>query len=125
MSRHEDSVTLRQMLEHIEEAVSLACGRTREHLDSDRMFYLAVLKLVEDSGNRSIPSGDQIHTVRDRIDRVSFRCDRFQGSDRSVPGFLSQANEFLSIGSAIPVTGKRLPVDRFRDSSRRQTDSCR
>jgi uncharacterized protein with HEPN domain len=47
MSRHEDSVTLRQMLEHIEEAVSLACGRTREQLDSDRMFYLAVLKLVE------------------------------------------------------------------------------
>jgi len=47
MSRHEDSVTLRQMLDHIEEAVSLTSGRLRDHLDSDRVLYLAVLKLLE------------------------------------------------------------------------------
>jgi len=47
MSRHEDTVSLRQMLDHIEEAAALAQGRTRDHLESDRMFFLALLKLVE------------------------------------------------------------------------------
>jgi hypothetical protein len=32
MSRHEDSVTFRQMLDHIEEAVALAENRTRADL---------------------------------------------------------------------------------------------
>ncbi len=47
MSRHEDSVSLRQMLDHIEEATAIAHGRTREDLESDRVFFLALLKLVE------------------------------------------------------------------------------
>ncbi len=47
MSRHDDSVSLRQMLDHIEEAVVLAGDRTRADLDTDRVFSLALLKLVE------------------------------------------------------------------------------
>ena len=47
MSRHEDGVTLRQMLDHTEEAVALARNRTRIDLESDRVFFLALLKLVE------------------------------------------------------------------------------
>jgi uncharacterized protein with HEPN domain len=47
MSRHEDTVSLRQMLDHIEETAAIAQGRTREDLESDRVFFLALLKLVE------------------------------------------------------------------------------
>jgi hypothetical protein len=47
MSRHDDSVSLRQMLDHIEEAVALAGNRTRTALGSDRVFSLALSKLVE------------------------------------------------------------------------------
>lgn len=47
MSRHDDGVTLRQMLDHIEEAVALAGSHTRGDLESDRVFFLALLKLVE------------------------------------------------------------------------------
>ena len=47
MSRHDDNVTLRQMCDHIEEAIALAVSRTRADLDSDRVFYLALLKLIE------------------------------------------------------------------------------
>jgi uncharacterized protein with HEPN domain len=47
MSRHDDRVTLRQMLEHVEEAVVLTAGRAKDHLGSDRVFFLATLKLVE------------------------------------------------------------------------------
>jgi uncharacterized protein with HEPN domain len=47
MSRHDDRVSLRQMLDHIEEAVMLAGERTRADLGTDRVFSLALLKLVE------------------------------------------------------------------------------
>jgi uncharacterized protein with HEPN domain len=47
MSQHDDTVSLRQMLDHLEEAVALAQGRTREDLESDRVFFLVLLKLVE------------------------------------------------------------------------------
>ncbi|HBH27730.1 MAG TPA: hypothetical protein DDX99_02640 [Desulfofustis sp.] len=35
------------MIDHIEEAAALAQVRTREDLESDRLFFLALLKLVE------------------------------------------------------------------------------
>jgi len=47
MSRHDDGLSLRQMLDHIEEAVLLAGARTRTDLGADRLFSLALLKLVE------------------------------------------------------------------------------
>ena len=47
MSQHDDRVTLRQMLDHIEEATLLAGSRTRTDLGTDRLFSLALLKLVE------------------------------------------------------------------------------
>ena len=47
MSRHDDTVTLRQMHDHLVEAIALAETRKRSDLDSDRVFFLALLKLVE------------------------------------------------------------------------------
>ena len=47
MSRHDDAITLRQMLDHTEEAVALAKGRARADIETDRVFFLALLKLVE------------------------------------------------------------------------------
>ena len=47
MSRHDDTITLRQMLDHIEEAVAFAKGRTRADVETDRVFFLALVKLVE------------------------------------------------------------------------------
>ena len=50
MSLRDVGVTLRQMLDHVEEAVDLANTRTRANLESDRIFFLALLKLVEIAG---------------------------------------------------------------------------
>ncbi len=47
MSRHDDTLSLLQMRDHIEESMALAQGRARTDLDADRMFSLALLKLVE------------------------------------------------------------------------------
>jgi hypothetical protein len=46
MSRHEDVVRLRHMLDHAREAVSLIEGRGRDELDSDRLLGLGLVRLV-------------------------------------------------------------------------------
>ena len=47
MSRHESSVRLSHMLDHAREAVTMAAGKTREDLQSDRMLNLALVRLLE------------------------------------------------------------------------------
>lgn len=47
MSRRVDLVSLHQMLDHAREAIDMIRGRTRADLDADRMFNLAVVRLLE------------------------------------------------------------------------------
>ena len=47
MSRHDDRVALLHMRDHATEAVEFVWGRSRSDLDSDRLFALAMIKLVE------------------------------------------------------------------------------
>jgi uncharacterized protein with HEPN domain len=67
MSRHDDRVTLRQMLDHIEEAVALAQGRTRTDLERDRVFFLASLKLVEIVGEAATRISSPMNTTHPEI----------------------------------------------------------
>ncbi|HYK88343.1 MAG TPA: HepT-like ribonuclease domain-containing protein, partial [Acidobacteriota bacterium] len=67
MSRHEDDVSLRQMLDHIEEAVALTRDRSRAELESDRMFFLAILKLVEIVGEAATRVSDRIRAAHPEI----------------------------------------------------------
>ena len=55
MSRHDDNVSLRQMLDHAREAVDMAKPRSRADLDGDRLLNLALTRLIEiigESANR-------------------------------------------------------------------------
>lgn len=47
MSRREDSVLLRHMLDHAVEAIEVTRNRSRVDLDSDRLFNLALVRLIE------------------------------------------------------------------------------
>jgi len=67
MSRHDDMVSLRQMLDHIEEAAALAHGRIREDVESDRLLFLALLKLVEIVGEAATRISDQMQAARPEI----------------------------------------------------------
>lgn len=58
MSRHDDRVSLTQMITHVEEAVAVTSGRTARELDSDRMLFLATLKLVEIVGEAATRLSD-------------------------------------------------------------------
>lgn len=47
MTRHEDTIRLRHMLEHAREAVDMIQGKQRADLDRERMLELALTRLVE------------------------------------------------------------------------------
>jgi len=47
MSRHDDSVRLRHMLDAARKAVALAAGRTRMQIESDEIGQLALARLLE------------------------------------------------------------------------------
>jgi len=47
MSKHDDSVSLRQMLDHAREAVAMLQGCSRSDLDSNRMLSLALIQLAQ------------------------------------------------------------------------------
>jgi len=47
MSRHEDTVRIRHMLDYARETLALVQGRSRRDLDSDRVFSLALVRLLE------------------------------------------------------------------------------
>jgi len=47
MSRHDDNLSMRNMLDHAREAVEMAQGRTLGDLAIDRMLQLALIRLVE------------------------------------------------------------------------------
>lgn len=67
MSRREDAVILRQMLDHVEEAISLVDGRVRADLDTDRVFFLALLKLVEIVGEAATRVSDGMRTAHPEV----------------------------------------------------------
>jgi uncharacterized protein with HEPN domain len=67
MSRHDDTITLRQMLDHIDEAVALAKDRVRTDLVSDRMLFLALLKLVEIVGEAATRTSDPMQATHPEI----------------------------------------------------------
>jgi len=47
MSKRDDSTSILQMFDHAREAVELARGRSRDDLDSNRVYFLATTRLLE------------------------------------------------------------------------------
>ena len=47
MTRHDDMVRLRHMLDYASEAVEMACGVSPDDLKRNRMLQLALVRLVE------------------------------------------------------------------------------
>lgn len=47
MSKHDPKVALNQILFHAREAIELCNGKSRADLDSDRIFNLALTRLIE------------------------------------------------------------------------------
>ena len=62
MTRHDDLIRLRHMLDQAREAVDMTRGRTRDDLRQNRMLQLALVRLIEIVGEaaaRVTPDGQQ------------------------------------------------------------------
>ncbi len=60
MSRRDDTVPMRHMLDHAREAVVMVRGRSRSDIDTDRMLQLAVTRILEiigEAANRVTQEG--------------------------------------------------------------------
>jgi uncharacterized protein with HEPN domain len=66
MSRHDDMVSMRHMLDHAAEAMEMARGRCREDLDRDRKLSLALMRLLEvvgEAAGRVSPATRAAHSA--------------------------------------------------------------
>ena len=111
MSRREDRVALLHMRDHAAEAVENVRGRSRGDLDDDRMFSLAMIKLVEiigeAAGRISIAGRDahphipwrQIIGTRHRLvhgyDQIDFDI-LWKIVSVELPGILEQLEDILA-----------------------------
>jgi len=61
MSQHNSNVSLRHMLDHALEAVTMIQGKTRADLDTDRQLNLSLVRLLEIVGEAAsrIPKEEQ------------------------------------------------------------------
>jgi uncharacterized protein with HEPN domain len=66
MSRR-DQIPLTQMLGYAREAVKLASGKSRGNLDTDRLFELALTRLLEVIGEAANRIPDEIQAVNPEI----------------------------------------------------------
>ncbi len=57
------------MLDHIEEAVAIAKCRKRKDLESDRLFFLALLKLVEIVSESATRVSESMQTAHPEIEK--------------------------------------------------------
>jgi uncharacterized protein with HEPN domain len=66
MTRHDDIVRLRHMLDHAREAVAMLTGKKRADLQSERMLELALVRLIEIVGEaaaRVNPEGQALYPL--------------------------------------------------------------
>jgi len=68
MSRHDDATRLRQMLDYAIEALQMSQGRQRTDLDSDRMFELAMTRLLEIIGEAASKVSPGLRTTHQDIE---------------------------------------------------------
>lgn len=84
MSRHDDTVSLRQMLEYAQEALDMIEGRVRADLDADRMLNLAMTRLIEivgEAAGRVTPETRQRHEEIPWAEIVGLRNRLIHGYD--------------------------------------------
>ena len=85
MTRHDDRARLRHMLTHAEEAAAMARGRDRDHLDTDRLLNLSLVRLLEVLGEAAAhvsPEGQRRLPEIPWPDIIGLRNRLIHGYDR-------------------------------------------
>ena len=84
MSRRDDTVPMRHMLDHAREAVAMVRGRVRKDVDTDRMLQLPltrVLEIIGEAANRVTTEGQARYPDIPWEDVISTRNRVIHGYD--------------------------------------------
>lgn len=113
MTQHEDATPLRHMRDHVAEAIDLAPDRSRDDLGLDRVFALALTRLVEIVGEAAARVSEQLQDSHPEIpcrqiigtrNRLNHGCDvarrRARSGDRDL--LLSEHIRHLGRGVVHP-----------------------
>ena len=110
MSRRDVTITLRQMLDHAQKAVTLSRGRKRSDLDEDLTFNLALTRLIEiigEAANRVPDEFQDDHPEIPWIEIIGMRNRLIHGYDEvdfdflwnvvrnDLPSLIKQLNKIL------------------------------
>ncbi len=113
MTRRDEAIRLRHMLDHAREAVALIQGRNRQDLESDRVLGLALVRLLEIVGEAANRVPEEIRLRHSAIawpQMVSLRNRLIHGYDsvdmdilwqilkEDLPSLISGLEEALSSG---------------------------
>lgn len=64
MTRHDPVIRIRHMLDHAREAATMAVGRSRADLDSDRQLNLSLVRLLEIVGEAAARIPDDFRNAQ-------------------------------------------------------------
>ena len=67
MSRRDDTLRVRHMLDHAREAIVIATGRSRSDLDNERLLELGLVRLVEIIGEAAAKVTEEFRTAHPQI----------------------------------------------------------
>jgi len=84
MSRPDDSLTVRDMLDHTIEAINIIAPLTRDDLDSDRITYLALLQLCQIIGEAATRLSQETRDAHPDVpwrEIIAFRNKLIHGYD--------------------------------------------
>jgi len=110
MSRRDVTITLRQMIDYAQKAISLSRGRKRSDLDSDLTLNLALTRLIEiigEAANRVPREFQEDHTDIPWMEIVGMRNRLIHGYDEvdldflwsvvrnDLPSLIKQLNKIL------------------------------
>jgi uncharacterized protein with HEPN domain len=111
MTLHDDTVALRHMRDHVAESIELAGDHQREDLEEDRVFTLALTKLVEIIGEAAARVSEELRESHKEIpwrqiigtrNRLIHGYDAVDHDilwgivDRELPGLLRQLDSALA-----------------------------
>ena len=68
MSRRDPVIRLSHMLDYARDGVTLTQGRSRADLDTDRLYYLAMVRVVEVIGEAASRTGEETRQDNPTID---------------------------------------------------------
>ncbi len=84
MSHRDDETTMREMLDHTVEAMSLVSPLARDDLDSQRVVYLALLQLCQVIGEAATRLSQEIRDAHPHVpwrEIIAFRNRLIHGYD--------------------------------------------